>query len=106
MKIQKLLTVVLLMAISFNVLHAFTISFLDEDHCSVSEYVQEIEQASEHDLKGDICDIHHNFHLLYILPESSTIATHQQIITTEPSRAERYASQLQDTIIKPPIALI
>ena len=93
------------MAMSFSTLHAFTISLLDDEHCNVSEYVQEIEQASSDTFSGDICDIHHEFHLLFLLPEPIVTAETLQRISTKIATAESYTFYLQNNVLQPPIFL-
>ena len=91
------------MAMSFSSLHAYAITLLDEDHCSVTEYVQEIEQASSSELSGDVCDVHHEFHVLYLLPEPTATLLNTQGITANISMTESYTFYLQNTILQPPI---
>ena len=105
MKIRKLISIFLLMAMSFSTLHAFTIALLDDEHCNVTEYVQEIEQAYSDTWSGDVCDIHHGFHLLFLLPEPRVTITNVQNISTEIAAAESYTFYLQNTVIQPPITL-
>ena len=61
----KLLQLLLLLAIVFNIAHASIIAA--EDHCiheSVGEYIAE----QDHDTKcGDLCDFHHLFHFTAII---------------------------------------
>ena len=105
MNSRKLIGIFLLIAMSFSTLHAFTINLLDDDHCNVSEYVQEIEQASSDTFSGDICDIHHEFHILYLLPDKLKTVQNTQSITTEISAAESYTFYLQNNVLQPPINL-
>ena len=106
MKTGKLISIFLLMALSFSTMHAFAINFLDSDHCSVSEYAQEIEQASEHEHSGDGHDIHHAFHVLFLLPESMPVNVQRQPVLTELSSSESYTFYLQNNILQPPITLL
>ena len=105
MNIQKTISIVLLIAMSFSSLHAYAITLLDEDHCSVSEYVQEIQQASLSESSGDVCDVHHEFHVLYLLPETSACVDDVSSIDTEISASETYTFYLQDNVLQPPISL-
>jgi len=54
---KKILTLVLLFVMSFEVVHAFAIDILDTHKYQVSEYVEEFSQA-----------VHLNKHLLKMLP--------------------------------------
>lgn len=106
MKIRKLISIVLLAALSFSTMHAFAISFLDDDHCSVTEYVHEINAGSEHEIDGDVCDVHHEFHTLFLLPETIPVTDEYQPIATELSAAEYYTFYLQTHVLQPPITHI
>ena len=105
MNSRKLITLVLLLAMSFSTLHAFTITLLDDEHCNVSEYVQEIEQASSDTFSGDVCDIHHEFHIPFLLPEPTPMSQSRQAVNTKTSMTESYTFYLQNTILQPPIFL-
>jgi len=105
MNSRKIISILLLMAMSFSTLHAFTISLLDDDHCNVSEYVQEIEQASSDTFSGDVCDIHHGFHVLFLLPDTPATVQNTPSIVTEISAAESYTFYLQNNVLQPPIFL-
>ncbi len=64
---KRAVTVMLLFAIFVNIAHAaFIYSLQSCDHETVCEYVMEIEQGS---YCGDLCDIHHMFHLSAIPAE-------------------------------------
>ncbi len=70
MKLKKLITLLLFIALSFSVVHDFTFALLDQDHCSTIEYVSETEKPTTH---GDICDIHYKFHQAIYLPAQSIV---------------------------------
>ena len=65
MKLTKLVTLVLFMALSFSITHDLAFAFLDDDHCSTTEYVSELEAPSKH---GDVCDVHYKFHQSIFFP--------------------------------------
>ena len=73
MKNKNILTLVLLFAMSFQVVHAFAIDMLDTHQCEVSEYVTEFSQDMTIELDGDVCDIHAGFHHAFITPELTTL---------------------------------
>jgi len=70
MKLNKLITLALFIALSFSITHEFAFAIFDEDHCSTSEYVSEMEKPSAHD---DICDIHYKFHQASYLPTPNVL---------------------------------
>ncbi|MDQ7044422.1 MAG: hypothetical protein Q9M32_00715 [Sulfurimonas sp.] len=67
MKIKSIITLALLFTMSFSVVHEYVFAFYDNDHCNVEEYISELEAPSHH---GDICDIHFEYHVAYILPSA------------------------------------
>ena len=105
MKNKKLITLVLLFAISFSTLHAFAIDFLDTDQCSTSEYVAEIaHESAHHDHEsGDICSVHHLFHTAFIIPVYedfiSEINTEDKPLSIQSS----YTYNNLENFLKPPI---
>jgi len=103
MKTKKLIMVILLWAMGFSTLHAYAIDFLDRDHCSVSEYVDEINQASEHDEQGDVCQVHHEFHVAYILPKPTSLQTQTLHEIAELSTPLKYKFHSYKYFLKPPI---
>jgi len=105
MRIRQLVTIILLMSMSFSMLHAFAIDLLDDDHCSVSEFVHEIDQMSGHDLSGDVCDMHYAFHIPFVLPETTQVTLQHQCLQTQFGPAKTYSFQLLNRILQPPKTL-
>ena len=103
MKIRKLVSTLLLLSMSFSILHAYTISFFEENHHNVHEYVQEFSKLSSHDEIGEICDIHYEFHIVYLPPEPMQF--HTQTLPDKLSVAYHLSYQFQtiDDFLKPPI---
>ncbi len=64
MKRNKLWSLLLVFAFSFSIAHEYVYTLIDEEHCTVQEYVHELSASSDH---GDICDIHHQYHHLFVL---------------------------------------
>ena len=58
---------VLLISISFQVLHAFAFTEIEKNACTVEEYTQELSGPVNHD---DVCDIHFEYHHSYILVDN------------------------------------
>ncbi len=103
MKKRKLIAVLLLVAMNFSMLHAFTISFMDEHRHSVSEYMQEFSQPSAHDETGDICDIHHMFHMACLMPDPVLFHVQIQLGRSPVSSTLSYRFQTIHDSLKPPI---
>jgi hypothetical protein len=105
MKKNKLLSLVLLFAISFSTLHAFAINYLDTDNCSASEYVEEIANESSHHghESGDVCSVHYLFHTAFIIPIYegfiSDIDTEDKPLSIQSS----YTYNKLENFLKPPI---
>lgn len=59
MKTKRLISLALLLALSFGIIHEYAFAMLDNNHCSASEYINELDNPSSH---NDICDIHFEYH--------------------------------------------
>lgn len=112
MKIKSFITLSLLLAISFSIVHEYAFAFYDDKHCNTTEYVEEFQGSVAHDSdshessahEDDICDIHFEYHQAFLLlPDSSLLQEHDlrsNIILTK----ETYQFQTYLKFIKPPIA--
>ena len=97
-----LITLALLFSFAFSTVHEYAFAFYDENHCSVSEYVDEIEAPSEH--HDDICDSHFEYHHAYILPQASIVLGKEKLDTKPLFHDESYAFSAHFDYIKPPIS--
>jgi hypothetical protein len=96
-----IITLALLFSFAFSTVHEFAFAFYDEEHCSVSEYVDEINAPSEHD---DICDTHFEYHHAFILP-IQTVSIYTKNMTSKPNLYKEEYKFLADlNFIKPPIS--
>lgn len=58
---RRFIGILLLLALFFNTAHAFIIEAADHcDHEKVATYIQEIDHGGD---CGDLCDMHHLFHI-------------------------------------------
>ena len=105
MKKNKLLTFLLLLAMSFQVVHAFAIDALDTHSCEVSEYVVEFSQPISDDITGDICNIHSEFHNTFLVPEQILIAQKVNFSQKPSTKLLSYEYTSYDKTVKPPINL-
>ena len=99
---NKLIQVLLLCALFFNITHASLIAVEDEcHHESVHEYV--LEQSDTANC-GDLCDMHHLFHFMAIIdtPMLAIENNFTQVKLTH--KTTRYTPPFKQTNIKPPIA--
>jgi hypothetical protein len=98
----KIVTLLLLAALFFNISHASLIAIEDDcQHETAQEYVMEQTQASD---CGDLCDMHHLFHFMAIT--AVTVLSFDTLLK-EAELTEKttlYTSPRQKTTIKPPIA--
>jgi len=105
MKIKKLLTIFILLSISFSAVHAIAIDMLDTNSCKVSEYVKEFSQPVHVDVKGDVCHIHHCFHNPYLVSDIFTIVKEQASHEKPNFLSQPYESNSYNNFLKPPITL-
>ena len=99
---KKIIQLLLLCSLFFNITHASVIAMEDEcHHESVHEYVLEQSDTAE---CGDLCDMHHLFHFMAII-NISLVAIETNFNKTELThKATRYIPPFQKINIKPPIA--
>ena len=101
MKRKNLITLVLLFVMTLSILHEYTFAMFDDEHSTIKEYVSEISGPVQ---KGDICDIHYEYHLSYILPCKQTYPQ-TSILDLKPTmKQESYKFALNLDFIKPPIS--
>ena len=72
---KKLINILLLFVLSFSIAHGVVLDRHQDEHCSLQEYVAEFSQAIEHhdEHKGDMCDSHFMFHIVYLVPTNYTL---------------------------------
>ena len=74
MKKRKLLSILLLLLMSFQTAHAYVIDVLDTHSCEVSEYVDEFSPSLDVEMSDDICDIHAFFHSPFITSDGIALS--------------------------------
>lgn len=69
---KKLISLFLLIVMSFSIAHALVLDTHADEHCSIGEYVAEFSEPIEHDHEhqGDSCETHFMFHLSFLIPNS------------------------------------
>lgn len=105
MKRRRLLTFVLLFALSFTSLHAFVIDALDTHSCNAQEYVHEFSSSETHIIDGDICHIHAAFHTVVILSELPIIFENTTLNAVPHFFVISYEYTPYNTLFKPPVTL-
>ncbi|MDF1881332.1 hypothetical protein JHD50_08465, partial [Sulfurimonas sp. MAG313] len=73
----------------------------DEEHCSTSEYIQELKAPSDH---GDICDTHFEYHQAFLLPPYTKLPLNTDLDTEIAAFQRDYVFEVSLDFIKPPIA--
>jgi hypothetical protein len=86
---------------SFSLVHEYVFAHYDSEHCSVSEYISELETPSDH---GDICDIHYEYHHPYLLPQYDMLTLIDSTSSLQIQKQKSYISQVSLKFLKPPIA--
>ena len=87
---------------SFSLAHAYVLNVLDTHSCHVSEYVHEFTQSSDI-ADDDICQIHHLFHIAFIIPDINLILTHKNFYENPQTIDNIYDYNSYDNFLKPPI---
>ena len=100
MKTKNIITLALLFTMSFSMVHEYVFTFYDSDRCSAIEYISEIDAPSHH---GDICDIHFEYHIAYILPYNRIYQTSIPKYNSEFSFEEISLTFNPLKLYKPPI---
>jgi len=99
MKTKYLITLSLLFAFSFSMIHEYAFTILDENRCSVGEYVSELKAPSN---CGDICDIHYEYHQAYMFPQKTVSIQSVDKISELILKSESYNFLINLDLIIPP----
>ena len=102
MKRNKILTFLLLLSMSFSVVHAYAIEMLDAHESHISEYVLEFSQPTQGDTKDDVCNIHAGFHISFIVPENIIVSQKTNSSERPLSLVKIYKYQSNENLLKPP----
>lgn len=102
MKKSKVWAILLLIAFSFSISHAYVIEVNEIGHCSVQEYVQEFSQSNDCD---DLCDVHHMFHMSYITVDTIFSMDFDTLSFTPIYNPDHYNGDYNPSSFRPPIAI-
>ena len=100
MKKSKNWFFVILLSLSFSIVHEFAFVTFDNSDCSVNEYVSELDYPSDH---GDICDAHFEYHQAYILPVTDTFISYTSDKELLRNKHLSYIFAYRFELLKPPI---
>ncbi len=99
---KRVIQLILLISLSFNIAHASIIASHDQCHQeNANEYVQE--QAGSQEC-NDLCDIHHFFHMSAIMTLTDTFNTLSLYSELPKTTLLSYHPPFKETENKPPIA--
>ncbi|MBA1433264.1 MAG: hypothetical protein FAF04_06695 [Epsilonproteobacteria bacterium] len=99
----RILTLFLLLAMSFSIGHAYVIEAFDTHPCQVSEYVHEIGDTTASATGEDICHLDHFFHIATILSEANFLFSRKSFAQQPHSNTKRYEYNSYNNFLKPPI---
>jgi hypothetical protein len=105
MKTKKLFTLLLLLSMSFQVVHAYAIDMLDTHESSLHEYIQEFSQTINENASDDLCKIHFEFHSPFILPQNQIFLQENNHVQKPFVLQNLYEFTAYENSIKPPINL-
>lgn len=97
---NKVLTALLLISMSFSILNDFVIEANEAEHCSIQGYVQEFSQSNH---CGDLCDVRYMFHISFILPVQSQIMVVDNGITPAIHVQQDWSREYIFLTLRPPI---
>ncbi|MCK9491012.1 MAG: hypothetical protein M0Q24_02895 [Sulfurimonas sp.] len=98
---KKLITLSLLFVIGFSILHEYVYVALEDDHCTVVEYISEFDTPQPH---GDLCSIHFEYHQSYLLSKKVMLQNIDYKVTANKTDKEIYNFKTHLEFYKPPIA--
>lgn len=97
---KNIITLSILLALSFSIVHEFVFTSFDDNKCSVSEFVSELDAPTGSD---DICDIHYEYHQAYIFAQEQTKTLHVERLSTLTILKESYNFSLNQDLVIPPL---
>ena len=101
MKTKSLITLSLLFALGFSMVHEYVFAAYHGEHGDIVEYVNEFEAPSSH---GDLCDTHFEYHQAFLLPQNTILPQNSNLSSNTPLNKETYQFQANLDFFKPPIS--
>jgi len=102
MNLQKVLSALLLVAMTYSMVHDYAFIFHDDQH-SVQEYVSQLEIPSNSDVDTDFHDTHFEYHMSYIYQPKLLSFSNMEKEETVFHHNELYCSWHTFNFLKPPI---
>lgn len=101
MKLKSIITFSILIALSFSIVHEYAYTFLDDEQCSVNEYVAELDAPTGVDA---LCDTHHGYHNIDTFAPNNTSMQDMEKISELILQNESYYFSINLELVIPPIA--
>jgi len=96
---QRSIILALLFVLGFSIFHEYTFALNDDNHCVAMEYVHEFSEGSSN---GDECDVHFEYHQLFVLSPNVVIPNVEYTAFTNPLYKKPYNFQIKLNLLRPP----
>ena len=100
MKLKSIITFSILLALSFSITHEFAYTFLDEEQCTVNEYVAELDAPTGVD---ELCDTHYEYHNIYTFSQDNIFIQDVDKTSELIIQNESYNFSINSDLVIPPI---
>jgi len=100
MKLKNIITFSILIALSFSIVHEFAFAAFDENQCSVSEFISELDAPTGVD---DICDIHYEYHQAFMYSNMDISIPEIDKISELQIKKETYNQKITQDLVIPPL---
>jgi len=106
---NKLISLLLLVIISFSIAHGVVLNDKHKDsHCSVQEYISEfsepVHHEDMHEHESDACDSHYLFHISFLLPDIFSLLLVDKKISIVNREEFTHTNSFPNNTFRPPIA--
>ena len=99
MKFKRIISFMLLFSFAFSIGHEYVYLDSEDTHCSIEEYIEEISGPSDH---GDICDIHYEYHIPYLMPDTQWLNLQALISPSHKRASKNYHFLIKQKLYRPP----
>jgi len=100
---KKVLSILLLVAMSYSIVHDYAFLFHD-DHHSVQEYISQLETPATDSVGADLHDTHYEYHMSYIFESKLVFFSDMEKAGAIFRHNEIVHSRNSFNFLKPPIA--
>jgi hypothetical protein len=105
-RMKKLISLILLIAISFSIAHGVVLDTHQDNHCSVQEFAEEFSHPIQHDIDdhdGDLCNTHFMLHISFLVPTSFSLLEVEQVEQIISGYLHLNDYHYQENTFRPPI---